>query len=216
MLFRSAFSKVSDDDIKAIYAYLKSLTPVKYTPPSNGLMFSQRWGMMFWNALFFKNERFQPNPQKSEQINRGAYLSEGLGHCSSCHSPRNIFMAEQVDQSYAGSNFLLDEVAEGKVRKWSAPNLSPAKGGLEKWSASDIVKYLKTGFTVSRAGVWGPMNDVVLNSTSKMTDEDLQAMAAYLKDLPPREVKGKVPEDQAKAGQALYRSEEHTSELQSH
>jgi alcohol dehydrogenase (quinone), cytochrome c subunit len=200
----SAFTKVTDEDVKAIYAYLRTLNPVKYTAPENDFLFNQRWGFMFWNAVFFKAERFKPDSSKSEQWNRGAYLVEGLGHCGSCHTPRNIFLAEQLDQSFAGGN-ILDEVHEGKIRRWSAPNLSPAKGGLATWSANDIVKYLKTGFTVSRAGTFGPMNDVIVNSMSKMTDEDLQAIATYLKELPPREVKGSVPEDQAKAGQPLYK-----------
>jgi mono/diheme cytochrome c family protein len=202
----TSFTKVSDDDVKAIYAYLKTIAPVKYTAPKNSFLFSDalRWPMAIWNALFFKPERFTPDSKQSEAWNRGAYLVEGLGHCSACHTPRNIFLAEQGSNSYAGGS-MMDEVQDGKIRRWSAPNLSPAKGGLAKWSEGDIAKYLKSGFSVSRAGAWGPMNDVIVNSMSHMTDDDTKAIATYLKALPPRENTGKVSEDQAKAGAAIYK-----------
>jgi mono/diheme cytochrome c family protein len=200
----TAFTKVSDDDVKAIFAYLKTVAPVKYTAPDNSFLFTMRWPMTFWNALFFKPGRFMPDGKQSEAWNRGAYLVEGLGHCGACHTPRNTFLAEDEARSFAGGAFM-DQVQDGKIRRWSGVNLSPAKGGLAKWSEADIAKYLKSGFTMSRAGAWGPMNDVIVNSMSKMTDDDTKAIATYLKALPPRETTGKVSEDQAKAGQAVYK-----------
>ena len=202
-----AFTKVTDEDVKAIYAYLKTLTPVNYRPPSNGIMFSMRWPMAFWNALFFKPERFKPDTAQSEEWNRGAYLVEGLGHCSACHSPRNAFMAEIDAQAYSGGAHPRQGRPTARSARWSAVNLTPAKTGLGAWSADDIAKYLKTGFSVKHAGAWGPMTEVIVNSMRKLTDEDTHAMAVYLKSLPPREPPGgvSITEDQAKAGAPIYK-----------
>ena len=201
----TAFTKVTDDDVKAIYAYLRTLTPVHYTAPANGILLSQRWAMTFWNALFFKPARFQPDPKQSEEWNRGAYLAEGLGHCSACHSPRNLFMAEDESRSYAGGH-IDEEVQDGKIRRWSAINLSPAAGGLGKWTVADITKYLQSGFAPLRAGVFGPMNDVVANSMHYMNDADVHAIAVYLKSVPERTVEAKpIPADQMKLGAATYK-----------
>ncbi len=200
----TSFTKVTDDDVKAIYAYLKTVAPVKYEPPSNSLIFSQRWAMSLWNKMFFKPGRFEAVAAKSEAWNRGAYLVDGLGHCSACHSPRNFAMAEIPSQAYAGGA-ILDHVAEGVVRTWSAPNLTPVKGGLITWTAGDIVSYLKTGFSAARAGSFGPMNEVIANSMRYMTDDDLKAMATYLKELPPQDViTDAISTEQAAAGEKVY------------
>lgn len=199
----TAFTKVTDEDVKAIYAYLRTVTPVRYTPPSNGILFSQRWGMAIWNALFFSPGRFQPDTSKSAEWNRGAYLVEGLGHCSACHTPRNLFMAEIAAQAYAGAA-VHDHVDGGKSRKWWAVNLTPAKGALEAWAVEDIAAYLKEGYS-DRAGTFGPMNDVVVNSTRHLTAEDTQAMAVFLKELPPQEIQtATIPPEQVKAGEEIY------------
>ncbi|MBX7201220.1 MAG: cytochrome c, partial [Rhodospirillaceae bacterium] len=208
----TAFTKVTDDDVKAIYAYLKTVKPVKYTPPSNGIMFNSvsRLGMIFWNALFHTSERYKTDTTQSAEWNRGAYLVEGLGHCSACHSPRNIFLAEDRSQAYAGGE-ILDHVgapdAEPKIRKWAGVNLTPAKTGLGAWSADDIAKYLNKGFVISHAGTWGPMTEVIVNSMRHLSVEDTKAMAVYIKSLPPKELPGGTPisEDQAKAGQTVYK-----------
>jgi len=198
------FTKVSDDDIKAIFAYLKTLKPVKYTPPSNGILFSQRWGMMFWNALFFKEGRYTPDASQSEEWNRGAYLVEGLAHCGACHTPRNIFLAERESLALSGG-LQPDQVQPGKYRTWSAANLTSAESGLGKWSVQEIKKYLKTGHN-RYAGIFGPMNEVVINSLQHLTDADAQAMAVYLKSLPPlgESPKQTLTAEQTKAGQELY------------
>jgi alcohol dehydrogenase (quinone), cytochrome c subunit len=202
----TAFTLVTEDDLKAIYAYLKTLAPVKYTPPANSPVFSLRFGMMFWNALFFKEERFTPDPAQSDEWNRGAYLVEGLGHCGACHTPRNIFMAEKTDQKLSGGA-LPDLVAEDKYRMWSGVNLTSAKSGLGSWSVDHIAKYLKTGHS-PKAGIFGPMNEVVINSLQYLTVEDAKAMAVYLKSLPPMNESPKqtLTEEQKTAGEALYKT----------
>ena len=187
-----------------IYAYLRTLPPVKYTPPSNGIMFSMRWPLMIWNGLFFTPGRYSPDPKQSAEWNRGAYLVEGLGHCSACHTPRNTFMAEDAKRAYAGG-VINSEVAKDKTRRWSAVNLTSSKNGLGSWSVNDISKYLQTGFS-SRAGSFGPMNEVIVNSMKKLRPDDIKAMAVYLKSLPPHDYAGPtVTADQVKEGAALYK-----------
>ncbi len=199
----TAFTKVSDQDVDAIFAYLRTLKAERYQPPENGILFTMRWPMMFWNALFFEPGRYKPDTSKPVEWNTGAYLVEGLGHCSACHSPRNIFQAEVAERAYAGG-VIMDHVAEGKSRKWSAPNLTPAKTGLASWPVDELKSYLKTGVS-SVAGTFGPMNDVIVNSLSQLTDADVQAMAVYLKALPVQEQEGQpVTAEVAQAGKAIY------------
>jgi mono/diheme cytochrome c family protein len=200
----TSFTKVTNEDVDAIYAYLRTLKPVRYTSPSNGLLFAMRWPLALWNSLFFNEGRYAPNSTQSAEWNRGAYLVEGLGHCSACHTPRNLFMAEDSTKSYAGG-IIQDEVAKGKQRRWSAVNLSSAKNGLGSWSVNDLAKYLQTGFS-ARAGSFGPMNAVILNSLKNLKSEDVHAMAVYLKSLPARDYTGApVSTEQIKAGESIYK-----------
>lgn len=180
-----SFTRVSDEDVDAIYAYLRSLEPQHYTPPSNGILFRLRWPMAIWNRLFFKPARFRSDPSKSEQWNRGAYLVEGLGHCGACHTPRNAFLAEREAQAVSGG-VIQGNVVGGGLRQWSAVNLTPAQDGTAAWSVDDLANYLKLGFS-RRGGTFGPMNEVIVNSLSRLSAEDVRAMAVYIKSLPPRE-----------------------------
>jgi mono/diheme cytochrome c family protein len=201
----TSFTKVTNEDVDAIYAYLRTLKPVRYTPPSNGLLFAMRWPLALWDALFFNDGRYVPNTTQSAEWNRGAYLVEGLGHCSACHTPRNLFMAEDSTKSYAGG-IIQGEVVMGKQRRWSAVNLSSSKNGLGTWSVNDLAKYLQTGFS-TRAGSFGPMNEVIVNSLKNLKVEDVHAMAVYIKSLPARDYTGAaVPADQIKAGEPIYKA----------
>jgi mono/diheme cytochrome c family protein len=200
----TSFTKVADADIDAIYAYLQTLKAVRYTPPSSSFVFTQRWAMTSWNAMFFSAGRFSPDAAQSAEWNRGAYLVQGLGHCSACHAPRNWLMAETAGQAYAGG-FLESPVAQGKIRRWSAVNLTSAKNGLGAWSVNDLAKYLQTGFS-ARGGTFGPMNEVIVNSLKKLTAEDVRTMAVYLKSLPAEEYRGDgVTRQQVSAGEAIYK-----------
>jgi mono/diheme cytochrome c family protein len=179
----TSFAKVSDEDIAAIYAYLKTVNPVKSTPPENDLSFpySQRWTLGLWKAMYFDDSPFEPQPQQSAQWNRGAYLVEGLGHCSMCHTPRNFMGANDTSLAMTGGTYMAR--VEGKLSAWSAPNLTSADVGLAMWTVDDITDYLNLGAS-HRAGVFGPMNEVVVNSTRHLSREDVRAMAVYLKSLP--------------------------------
>jgi mono/diheme cytochrome c family protein len=180
----TSYTRVSDDDIAAIFAYLKSLAPVSYTPPDNqlGFPYDQRWALGVWKWMYFNEGRFEASADKSEEWNRGAYLVEGLGHCGECHTPRNALGASDMDLAMAGSTYM--ERVEGKLSAWSASNLTPSATGLGAWSHDDIADYLKLGFS-QRAGVFGPMNQVVVNSTRRLQRSDVDAIATYLTDLAP-------------------------------
>ncbi len=201
----TSFTLVTDDDIHAIYTYLKTLAPVRTAPPSNGIAFAMRWPMAVWNAMFFKEGRYKPNAAQTDEWNRGAYLVEGLGHCSACHTPRNLLLAERNDAHLSGG-IQPDLVAEGKYRMWSAVNLTSAPSGLGAWSADQIARYLKTGHS-AKAGIFGPMNDVIINSLQHLSAEDTKAMAIYIKSLPPigDSPKQTLTDAQKTAGGDLYK-----------
>jgi mono/diheme cytochrome c family protein len=182
----TAFTGMSDEDVSALYAYFMSVTPVRYTPPANELDFpyNQRWTLAAWKWMYFEEQRFAPAPAQSEQWNRGAYLVEAVAHCGACHSPRNALGAEDKEQAYTGGLYR-DRITRSDRRliDWSAPNLTSASAGLNLWSVDDLSDYLKFGYT-PRAGVFGPMNKVIMNSTRHLEEADTRAMAVYLKDIP--------------------------------
>jgi mono/diheme cytochrome c family protein len=168
------YTKVRREDSDSIYAFLRSLTPVTNIVDRSTLPFpfNIRASMMGWNALFFTPGQFAPDPQKSEIYNRGAYLVEGLGHCGACHTPMNAM----------GASKFSDALQANKLDNWTAPNITAdSRLGLGKWSVEDIVTYLKTGGTKTSIAT-GPMAEVISNSTSQMPEEDLKAIATYLKE----------------------------------
>ncbi|HET7889717.1 MAG TPA: cytochrome c [Bradyrhizobium sp.] len=169
------FTKVTRQDIFAIRAYLATVAPVDNTPPPSALRWpwNHRALMRFWNFAFFRPGIFEPDQSKSAEWNRGGYLVEGLGHCGACHTPKSFFGAERQNARFAGS----------RIDGWFAPRLDGAeRGGLKSWSVDDIAEYLQSGRNAhSHAG--GPMAQVVLNSTSHLSDGDARAIAVYLKDI---------------------------------
>jgi mono/diheme cytochrome c family protein len=170
------FTKITRDDVLAIRAYLSTLTPVRNTPPPPQLRWplNYRVVMRGWNLLFFRSGSFEKNPQKSDEWNRGAYLVEGAAHCGACHTPKNMFGADKRGQTYGG----------GLVDGWFAPRLDAAeRSGLKSWSVDDITEYLQSGRN-ARSHAGKLMAEVVVNSTSKMSNADVRAIAVYLKDLP--------------------------------
>ncbi len=181
----TAFSKVTDADVAAIYAYLMSLPPVREGGWTNELSFpfNIRYLMAFWKTLFFEPGAYQDDPTQSEEWNRGAYLVEALAHCSACHSPRNAFGAEIAERAMSGGEYLDRVGSEGVHRPWSAPNLTSSVRGLGTWSAADLGAYLQSArndFLES----FGPMNEVIMNSTRHLSAGDIAAMSSYLKSLP--------------------------------
>jgi mono/diheme cytochrome c family protein len=213
----TAYTKVTDEDIHAIYAYLKSLKPVKYNPPANEMSFpfTQRGLLAIWNKLFLTPGPYEADASQSAEWNRGAYLVQGLGHCGACHTPRNQLGGERASLALTGGVYndaIVDSVHEQEivkqdnmVRPWSAVNLTSSPQGLGAWSVEEIATYLKTGHT-ARAGAFGPMAQVVTNSTSHLTDADTHAMAVYLKSLPPvaPEIDKAATPDQMRKGEIAF------------
>ncbi|MFV8816415.1 c-type cytochrome [Haliea sp. E17] len=180
----SDFARLTDADIAALWLYLQTLAPVNQSVPDNALDFpyNQRALLAGWKALFHDDATFEPDPAQSDAWNRGAYLVEAAGHCGACHTPRNALGAERETLAFTGGSYL-DRVRFGYYRRWSGVNLTSDVTGLAAWSEEDIVDYLRDGIS-GNAVVHGPMREVVLNSTSQLSDGDLQAMAVYLKSLP--------------------------------
>ncbi|WP_245270095.1 c-type cytochrome [Nitrobacter hamburgensis] len=187
------------DDALAIRAYLNSLDPVKAERRPNDLIWplNHREMMAGWNEIFFTKGEFSPDPKKSAEWNRGAYLVEGLGHCGACHTPTNFLGAAKASERLQG----------GTLQDWYAPDLAgELRSGLGSWSADDIVQFLKLGRN-NRTAAYGPMAEVITNSTSKLNDGDLKAIATYLKDMPaPATEKkpGKPDPKLVQAGKAIY------------
>ena len=170
------YTKLSRGDVDAIRAYLLTLKPVhqENKPTELPWPFNMREVMAGWNALYFKPGTYQSNPQKSAEWILGAYLVEGLGHCGACHSPKNFAGAPKHDQSLQG----------GFGENWYATGLAgDVRDGLGDWTEQDIVQFLKTGVN-RRAAAFGPMAEVVHDSMQYLDDDDLHAIAVYLKDQP--------------------------------
>ena len=170
------FTKLTRQDILAIRAYLATLTPVSNTTPAPELRWplNYRGLMRVWNWLYFKPGILMPDQQRSAEWNRGRYLVEGVAHCGACHTPKNIFGANKRGRAFGGA----------RVGGMFAPRLDGAeRSGLKSWSVDDIAEYLQSGRN-GRSHAGELMSEVVVNSTSKMSDADIRAIAVYLKDLP--------------------------------
>ena len=188
----TAFTKVSDEDIVALFAYLKSIPAIAQEAPQNELSFpfNQRFLMSVWKAMFFDAGAYKEDDAESAEWNRGAYIVKALAHCGACHSPRNLLGAERSDMAMAGGVYT-DKVPSGNLRPWSAPNLTSAPSGLGLWPHEDVAAYLNTGIN-SRVATFGPMNEVILNSSRHLSDADVDAMAVYLKSLPAKQANSKA------------------------
>ena len=202
----TAYTKLSDADVAALFAYFKQLKPVEAAALENEMSFpaNQRWALGLWKAMFFDAGRFVADTAKPADWNRGAYLVEGLGHCSACHSPRNFMGAERASMAMTGGEYH-DKVGSDEIRVWSTPNLTNVANGLESWPQQDLVDYLKTGRN-SFAEVFGPMNEVILNSTRHLSEADVSAMATYLKSMPANkgDVGKPAPAELLHEGEVLY------------
>ncbi|WP_246754950.1 c-type cytochrome [Rhizobium lusitanum] len=196
----TAYTKVSPADNAAIYAYLRTLEPVQNKVETNQLPFpfSVRASLPVWNALNFERGQFKPEASKSADWNRGAYIVEGLGHCGTCHTPKNMLGGDKTGQLLAG----------GALQDWYAPNITAdSHRGIGTWSEDDIVAYLKTGANRFDTAS-GPMAEEVENSSQYWTDADLKAVATYLKDVGDVDAAAPAPipasDASMTAGAALY------------
>lgn len=168
----TAFARLSDDDLTALYAYLMSQPAVTAAPPATELAFpfNQRALMAGWNALFHDATPYQPDTTRSAEWNRGAYLVNGVGHCGACHTPRNGLGAEQGGRAY-----LSGAVVDG----WEAPALTALNKAPVPWSADALYGYLRNGHSPHHGMATGPMAPVV-QQLAALPDDDIRAMATYL------------------------------------
>jgi mono/diheme cytochrome c family protein len=173
-----SYALMTDADVLAIKAYLFNLPPVRAAniPNTLNFPFNQRWLMTFWSALFAKDKRFTPNTAQSAEWNRGAYVAEALTHCGECHTPRNLAFALDNTNKFGGA------VTAG----WYAFNITPDKGsGIGAWSDDELRAYLSAGHAPGRGTAAGPMGEAVDNSFSYMAPDDISALVAYLRSVPP-------------------------------
>jgi mono/diheme cytochrome c family protein len=197
-----AYALMSDADVVALWAYIKTVPPVHRTVEANLLPFpfNIRALMAGWNWLYFKPVAFTPTAGKSPAWNRGAYIVTGAGHCAACHTAKTLLGGDRAAALTGAS-----------LQGWFAPEITGATPrGIGGWSASDIVAYLGSGWN-SHAAASGPMAEVVEHSTSQMTDADLGAIAVYLKDQPAAEPSAPAPalpqnDPAMQAGAVLYRN----------
>ena len=175
----TSFTQITRDDSDALFAYLRSLPAVFQPNQPHALRFpfDSQAALAVWRALYFKPGVYKPDATRNTEWNRGAYLVQGLGHCSACHSARNALGATTGGLDLAGGLI--------PMQNWYAPSLtSPHEAGVTDWDRQDIVSLLKDGVS-ARGSVAGPMAGVVLGSTQYLTADDLGAMAHYLQKLPP-------------------------------
>ncbi|MEF2070158.1 c-type cytochrome [Consotaella aegiceratis] len=171
------YRKLSEVDVRALYHYFHDeLPPVKNEVQETRLdfPFNQRWGIRAWNWVGLPESEFKP-PFQDDQLNRGAYLVEGPGHCGACHTPRND-LSVQAGFSEGSDDFL----SGGKIGGWSAPDLRGDDSAPQSWSADDLALYLSTGRNAHSA-VAGEMTLVVQDSLQYLSDDDMAAMVAYLR-----------------------------------
>jgi len=196
-----AYTRMSRDDMLALRSYFRTVQPVSNAVEPNQLPFpfNIRLSMAFWNWLNFTPGRFQPNPQKSDEWNRGAYLVEGPAHCGTCHTPKTALGGDKTSVALSGAT----------LQGWFAPDITANNHkGIGAWTKEELVAYLKTGANRHTLAS-GPMAEAITNSTSQMSEADLNAIAAYLKDSKPSD--GSKPQALAasdaamRVGAAIYK-----------
>lgn|SRR5208283_657745 len=170
-----SYTKINDNDLRDIWAYLRTLTADKRASQEHDLGFFFQWRFMvrIWKWLFFTPGSFVNDPRHSPIINRGAYLAQALGHCGECHTPRNFLGAPKSNRYLAGG-----KGPDGK----KVPNITPTR--LKKWSDQEVTDYLTTGIMPDGDVANKTMEEVILNATSRLTPADLSALISYLRSLP--------------------------------
>jgi mono/diheme cytochrome c family protein len=178
------FTRASDADIAALYAFLMTRTPVDARPPPNRLVFplNQRIVLAGWNLLFLRPGPWRPDPAHDAVWNRGAYLVEAVGHCGACHTPHNALGAEEAARRLGG----------GEAERWYAPPLQGASPAPQPWTEAALATYLRTGFDAQHGAAAGPMT-AVTTELGDVPDADVTAMATYVASLMPRASPGSRP-----------------------
>ena len=170
-----SYTKINDNDLRDIWAYLRTIKSDKRASQAHDLGFFFQWRFMvrIWKWLFFTPGPFVNDPGLSPIINRGAYLAQALGHCGECHTPRNFLGAPKSNRYLAGG-----KGPDGK----KVPNITPAR--LKKWSDQEVTDYLTTGIMPDGDVANKTMEEVIQNATSRLTPADLSALISYLRSLP--------------------------------
>jgi mono/diheme cytochrome c family protein len=187
----ASYTRVTREDSDAVYSYLMSVTPVRQQnrPHELKFPFNNRDLLIGWRTLYFKEGEYVADPKQSAQWNRGAYLVQGLGHCAMCHTAINALGGSSESKAFEGGMI--------PNQNWYAPSLtSNREAGLGNWDIKDIVDLLQVGAS-HRGTTYGPMAEVVYNSLQYLSDDDVTAMAVYLKALPQREAEA-PPTSQAR------------------
>jgi len=171
-----SYHGMADADISALFAYFQTVPPIDIPPEKTTKLpfpLNIRTLMLAWNVINVPSTDNRLGLTQTQQ--RGEYLVNNLEHCGTCHTPRNLTQGLDKDKYLSGA----------PLGKWYAPNITPDNDtGIGRWSQLDIVTYLRTGMLDKRAYAGGPMAEAVAHSTRYLTDEDLSAMAAYLKVVP--------------------------------
>jgi mono/diheme cytochrome c family protein len=194
-------TRMSDEDIRAVYAFMMTRRPVEAANPENDLPFpfNIRALVAGWKLLFLDRGTMQPDPSKDAEWNRGAYLVEGLGHCGACHTPRNILGAEKPGHAYAG----------GESDGWIAPALNAASPAAVPWDKARLYNYLRVGFDPVHGVAAGPMAPVV-NNLKAVDEADVRSIAVYVADI----AGARAAERQAQTDKVLARVTDGSSTVQ--
>lgn len=199
-----SYSRLSDADMRALYAYLMHGVPAQATSNRDADIpwpLSMRFPLTIWRWVFAPKPAPYTPAAGDQQLLRGAYLVQGLGHCGACHTARGIGMQEKALTELDGTAYLAGGAA---IDGWVAPSLrNEHGGGLARWSEADIAEFLKTGRN-SHSASFGAMNDVVAHSMQYMSSSDLTSIARYLKSLPPANASAKPFVGDDKVAKALY------------
>lgn len=170
------YARLTDRDILALRAYLQTVPAAPEQQAENELEFpfNQRWGIRAWNLLFHHAAPFEPDPNQSQEWNRGFYLVEGAGHCGECHTPRNALFALENGRKFGGA------VQQG----WNSYNISTHEDGIGSWTDEQLFAYLHTGHADGRGSASGTMGEAVDLSLRHLPESDIRAMVAYLRTVP--------------------------------
>jgi mono/diheme cytochrome c family protein len=194
------FQRVTRQDTDDLFVYLKTLKPVRKPPTPNRLVFpvNLRFGLVFWNWLYFERTPPKVPSGASAEWKRGEYIVNGLGHCGACHTPKTMLFGDESDKHLAG----------GRVDNWFANSLTGGEvEGLGNWRHGDIVQFLATGIS-PHATAAGSMLEKITSSTSRMAAKDRAAIATYLKSLPPQRLAAseRPRREQMERGQGIYQA----------
>lgn len=167
------YTGITDGDLDDLWAYFRTVKPVRHAVDVNRLPFPYdvRASLYGWRAAFFDEGRFRPDPARGPEFNRGAYLVEALGHCGSCHTPRDALGGAIADAALKGA----------VIEEWYAPDISNGPGSATaKRNVEELTAYLRDGHAADNQAMVGKMEEVVSRSLTHLTDEDRRAIAVYL------------------------------------